>query len=206
VYSDPAHPEQNGRHERMHRDLKGEATTPPCFDLRAQQRKFNTFVHEYNFERPHAALELETLGTVNVSRLTVVASGDGAFGFNAIEIDTAVRHKVPLLIVVANNGGWQIETHDPLTNYGTVVGTKLQYSDYASMAKAFRMYAERVECSEDLPDAIERALTHQTALIDVLITPDSESADGKSGLAIVPDLQPISFWDKREKEWRNYSI
>lgn len=67
VYSDPAHPEQNGRHERMHRDLKGEATRPPCFDLRAQQRKFNTFVHEYNFERPHAALELETPGAVHVS-------------------------------------------------------------------------------------------------------------------------------------------
>lgn len=67
VYSDPAHPEQNGRHERMHRDLKGEATRPPGYDLRAQQRKLNSFVHEYNYERPHAALELDTPGSVHVS-------------------------------------------------------------------------------------------------------------------------------------------
>ena len=39
-------------------------------------------------------------------RTVVVATGDGAFGFNAMEIDTAVRHKVPVLIVVANNGSW----------------------------------------------------------------------------------------------------
>jgi acetolactate synthase-1/2/3 large subunit len=41
-------------------------------------------------------------------RNVVVATGDGAFGFNAIEIDTAVRHKAPVVIVVANNGAWQI--------------------------------------------------------------------------------------------------
>lgn len=65
VYSDPAHPEQNGRHERMHRDLKGEATRPPGHNLRTQQRKLNRFVHEYNYERPHAALDLKTPGSVH---------------------------------------------------------------------------------------------------------------------------------------------
>jgi len=66
VYSDPAHPEQNGRHERMHRELKGEATRPPGFSLRAQQRKLNTFVREYNEVRPHAALGLRTPASVHV--------------------------------------------------------------------------------------------------------------------------------------------
>lgn len=65
VYSDPAHPEQNGRHERMHRDLKAEATRPPGYDLRTQQRKLNTFIYEYNHIRPHAALELETPASVH---------------------------------------------------------------------------------------------------------------------------------------------
>jgi transposase InsO family protein len=60
VYSDPGHPEQNGRHERMHRELKAEATRPPGYNLQAQQRKLNAFLKEYNFERPHAALDLET--------------------------------------------------------------------------------------------------------------------------------------------------
>ncbi len=66
VYSDPAHPEQNGRHERMHRDLKGEATRPPGYNLQTQQRKLNEFVNEYNYERPHAALELETPGSIHI--------------------------------------------------------------------------------------------------------------------------------------------
>lgn len=47
--------------------MKGEATRPPGYDLRAQQRKLNSFVHEYNYERPHAALELDTPGSVHVS-------------------------------------------------------------------------------------------------------------------------------------------
>ena len=65
VYSDPAHPEQNGRHERMHRELKGEATRPPGYDLRAQQRKLNAFVKEYNEVRPHAALGQKTPSQVH---------------------------------------------------------------------------------------------------------------------------------------------
>ena len=67
VYSDPASPQQNGRHERMHRDLKGEATRPPGYNLRTQQRKLNKFVYEYNYVRPHKALENETPGSVHIS-------------------------------------------------------------------------------------------------------------------------------------------
>ena len=80
----------------------------------------------------------------------VVATGDGAFGFNAIEIDTAVRHKAPVLIVVANNGAWQIEVHDQTVTHGKVVGTRLQFADYAGMARSFGMHAERVETEEQL--------------------------------------------------------
>src|SRR6184192_3333805 len=54
------HPEQNGRHERMHRTLKAEATRPPSGNLRAQQVRFNRFRQEYNIERPHEALDQET--------------------------------------------------------------------------------------------------------------------------------------------------
>ena len=60
VFSDPAHPEQNGRHERMHRDLKAACALPSSYDLKAQQRKLNRFVKEYNHERPHEALDMET--------------------------------------------------------------------------------------------------------------------------------------------------
>jgi acetolactate synthase-1/2/3 large subunit len=135
-------------------------------------------------------------------RQVVVATGDGSFGFNAIEIDTAVRHRVPLLIVVANNGAWQIEVYDQATTYGRVVGTRLQFSDYAAMARAFGMYAERVECAEDLPAAIDRALANRLALLDVLVTTDAVSGDAKSGLALVPDLQPLTTWEDAERKWR----
>lgn len=53
---EPAKPQQNGCHERMHRTLKAEATQPPGYDTRAQQRRFNAFRREFNEERPHEAL------------------------------------------------------------------------------------------------------------------------------------------------------
>src|SRR6185369_10852744 len=50
---EPGKPQQNGRHERMHRTLKAETTRPPARTLAAQQRKFNAFRAEFNDERPH---------------------------------------------------------------------------------------------------------------------------------------------------------
>lgn len=61
---EPAHPEQNGRHERMHKTLKAETTRPPRANRCVQQRAFNEFRHEYNFERPHEGLDLETPASV----------------------------------------------------------------------------------------------------------------------------------------------
>ena len=135
-------------------------------------------------------------------RTVAVLTGDGAFGFNAMEIDTAVRHKAPVLIVVANNGAWAIEVRDQQETHGKVVGTQLQFADHAAMARAFGMHGERVERVEDLPAAIERALANRPALLDVLVTPEAVSSDAKSGLAWVPDLQPLAAWDEAERRWR----
>ncbi|MFN8669101.1 MAG: IS481 family transposase [Gemmatimonadaceae bacterium] len=52
----PGHPEHNGRHERLHRTLKAEATRPPARTRRAQQARFDAFRTEYNTVRPHEAL------------------------------------------------------------------------------------------------------------------------------------------------------
>jgi hypothetical protein len=65
VYSDPGQPQQNGRHERMHRDLKAEATRPPGTGWRSQQRKFDLFRKEYNEVRPHEALMMKTPSEVH---------------------------------------------------------------------------------------------------------------------------------------------
>ncbi len=135
-------------------------------------------------------------------RVVVVATGDGAFGFNAMELDTAVRHRAPVLVVVANNGSWAIEVRDQQETHGKVVGTRLQYADHAAMARAFGMHAERVEKAEDLAGAIGRALANRPALLDVVVTPEPASSDAKSGLAWVPDLQPLAAWDDAERRWR----
>ena len=56
----PGHPEQNGRHERMHLTLKTEATKPAAANVLQQQGRFDTFVRRYNQERPHQALGMQT--------------------------------------------------------------------------------------------------------------------------------------------------
>ena len=139
-------------------------------------------------------------------RTVVVATGDGAFGFNAMEIDTAARHKAPVLIVVANNGSWAIEVRDQQETHGKVVGTHLQYADHAAMARGFGLHAERVERAEDLPAAIARALQNLPALLDVVVTPEAASSDARSGLAWVPDLQALGAWDEAESRWRQSAV
>ena len=52
----PASPQENGQHERMHRELKRETTRPAAGNARAQQRRFDAFRHRYNTERPHEGI------------------------------------------------------------------------------------------------------------------------------------------------------
>lgn len=60
---EPGNPQQNGRHERMHRTLKAETTRPPAHAMRSQQVKFDHFRKEFNHDRPHEALDQETPDT-----------------------------------------------------------------------------------------------------------------------------------------------
>jgi transposase InsO family protein len=55
----PGHPEQNGRHERMHRTLKRDTMRPAAANQLAQQERFDAFVQEFNYERPHEALDMK---------------------------------------------------------------------------------------------------------------------------------------------------
>jgi len=55
----PAHPQDNGRHERMHRTLKAETTRPARENLLQQQERFDQFVEEFNTQRPHEALDMK---------------------------------------------------------------------------------------------------------------------------------------------------
>ncbi len=65
VYSDPGCPGQNGRHERMHRELKAEVARRPASNRNLEQKKLNVFVREYNSYRPHKALNNKTPASVH---------------------------------------------------------------------------------------------------------------------------------------------
>jgi len=96
----------------------------------------------------------------------VVLHGDGSFGMNGLEIDTAVRHKLPLLIVISLNGGW---TADPEQKKP---GRNLGYTRFDRMAEAFDCHGEYVEKPEDIRPALERAAAAvaqgKTALVNVV--------------------------------------
>lgn len=64
-FIEPGRPQQNGRHERMHKTLKDEATRPPSANHIAQQRRFNRFMCEFKLERPHEALDMETPDSIH---------------------------------------------------------------------------------------------------------------------------------------------
>ncbi len=77
--------------------------------------------------------------------------GDGSFGQNAMELDTAVRHKLPLLCIVSCNGGW---TADPERDKP---GRELGYTRYDKMAEGLGCYGEYVENAEEIRPALLRA-------------------------------------------------
>jgi acetolactate synthase-1/2/3 large subunit len=96
----------------------------------------------------------------------IVLTGDGAFGLNGMEIDTAIRHRIPVLMVISLNGGW---TADPK---GEKPGRQLGYSRYDEMARALGCHGEYVERPEDIRAALERAQravdAGQTAVVNVV--------------------------------------
>jgi thiamine pyrophosphate-dependent acetolactate synthase large subunit-like protein len=81
----------------------------------------------------------------------IVVHGDGSFGINALELDTAVRHNIPILVVISLNGGW---TADP---QGDKPGRNLGYTRFDRMAEAFGCYGEYVERPDEIRPALHRA-------------------------------------------------
>jgi acetolactate synthase-1/2/3 large subunit len=136
-------------------------------------------------------------------RQVIAVTGDGAFGINAMEIDTAVRHDAKIVVIVSNNAAWNIERYDQQANYGgRVVGTTLRHSDYAGMARALGAHGERVEDVAELAGAVQRALANAPALIDVVTSQAVVSSDAQKGLGFVPDYQALTTWDAAERKRR----
>ncbi len=118
----------------------------------------------------------------------VVAVGDGSFGFNGMELDTMVRHNLPVKILLGNNSIWGIDWQIQKGIYGRPVWTDLaRGTRYDLVAKGLGAYGENVETVEQLEPAIRRAFEHDgPALlnieVDQIISPVAEAAiDRKIG-------------------------
>ena len=70
------------------------------------------------------------------------------------------------------------------------------------MATALGLHAERVEDPRDLQAAIERAIAHAPAVVDVVTSQFAVSSDATKGLGFVPDYQPLTVWDDAERKRR----
>ena len=109
-------------------------------------------------------------------RLVVNYCGDGGFGMTLQELDTAVRHRLPVLNIVNNDGGWGMCKAGQFILYGPDACTGIDQDfgtvDYAAIARGFGAYGEQVERVEDILPAIERALgSGLPAVLDVRVQP-----------------------------------
>ena len=144
--------------------------------------------------RPKRWFNVSSLGMLGSSLPTALAAkvaypdsrvlmltGDGAFGFNGMEFDTAVRHKLNIVAIVGNDSAWGIDRQIQLGLYGRPVATDLRQSRYDQMVQGLGGHGEFVERSEDLKPALERALaSNKPALLNVAveraISPRAEAA------------------------------
>ena len=97
----------------------------------------------------------------------VVLHGDGSFGINAMEIDTAVRHRIPVVVVISNNGGWTADApwQLPLPKPGRHLGR----TRYDRMAMELGAHGELVEKPHEIRPALERAYASgKPAVVNVM--------------------------------------
>lgn len=107
-------------------------------------------------------------------KTVVVISGDGSFGFNAMEFDTAVRYNIPFVCVIFNDQAWGMIKHGQEMAYGNerVVGSELGVVHYERVAEALGGYGEFVAKDEGVIPALERAIASgKPACVNVLTDP-----------------------------------
>jgi acetolactate synthase-1/2/3 large subunit len=91
----------------------------------------------------------------------VVMTGDGALGFSVMEMETAVRYKIPIVVVVANDAAFGVEVYYQQKWFGPdrVVGTELTNTRWDLLAESLGAHGEFVETPEQLRPALERAFS-----------------------------------------------
>jgi acetolactate synthase-1/2/3 large subunit len=104
----------------------------------------------------------------------LVLHGDGSYGINAMEIDTAVRHKIPVVVVISNNGGWTANA--PWTRPLPKPGRNLGHTRYDRVAQELGAHGEFVEKPHEIRPALERAFASGKPAVVNVITDDKARA------------------------------
>ncbi len=113
----------------------------------------------------------------NADRRVVIVYGDGSFGLNGFEFDTAVRFGLPVIGVIGNDGAWGQMMRPQGTIYGwdRLQGTLLNFTRYDKVVEALGGHGEFVERPEDIRPALDRAAASgKPALVNVVIRQDRE--------------------------------
>lgn len=108
-------------------------------------------------------------------RAVLVVTGDGSVGLNFAEFDTAVRHNLPIVVVISNDQAWGMCKHGQELVYGKekLVASELGPVHYEKAAAGFGVHAEFVERAEEIRPALERALASgRPACVNVMVDPD----------------------------------
>jgi thiamine pyrophosphate-dependent acetolactate synthase large subunit-like protein len=111
-------------------------------------------------------------------RPVVALMGDGSFGLCAMEFDTAVRHNLPIIVVIANDQGWGEIRDGQRRRFGEgrVVGANLGRTRYDELARALGGHGELIERPADFGPAFERAVASGLpAILNVITDPDQRS-------------------------------
>ena len=111
---------------------------------------------------------------VHPDRQVVLLAGDGAIGFSAMDVDTLVRHKLPVVIVVGNNGIWGLEKHPMRSVYGYDVAADLQAGcRYDLVVEALGGAGETVDDPSQIGTALDRAFAAGVPyLVNVITDPN----------------------------------
>jgi acetolactate synthase-1/2/3 large subunit len=108
-------------------------------------------------------------------KAVLVVSGDGSFGFNAMEFDTAVRNKIPIVAVIANDQAWGMCKHFQELRYGKgqYIATLLGATRYDRVVEALGGHGELVTEPAEIVPALERAFqSGLPACVNVMVDPD----------------------------------
>jgi thiamine pyrophosphate-dependent acetolactate synthase large subunit-like protein len=117
-------------------------------------------------------------------RQVVLLQGDGAFGFSGMEWDTLVRHNVPIVSVIGNNGIWALEKHPMEAIYGYSVVAELRPGTrYDDVARALGGHGELVSAPAELRPALERAFASGLPAVVNVLTDPSVAYPRRSNLA-----------------------